>query len=139
MRLTGELRGEFERSGAGELPNLSAEDLFAGVSTRLYESLFEVPIRDIRHFYQIASLQIRRELIELCRKGESGGSDELRQMADFYECVDTLPRRQREVFELIWYHEMSREEVAELLGADVAEIKRLWRWARLSLHDRLDD
>jgi hypothetical protein len=139
MRLTSQLREEFNRSDHGELPDISQEDLFAGVSTRLYESLFRVPIKDTRHFYQIASVEIRRELIDLCRRGESSGNRELLQLAEFYDCVDSLPESQREVFELIWYHEMSRGEVAELLAAEVVEIKRLWRSARLTLHDRLDD
>jgi len=139
MRLTSQLREEFKRSDQGELPDVSLEDLFAGVSTRLYETLFKVPIKDTRHFYQIASVEIRRELIDLCRTGKSSGNSELQQLAEFYDCVDGLPTRQREVFELIWFHEMSRGEVAELLGAEVAEIKRLWRSARLTLHDRLAD
>lgn len=139
MRLTSQLREEFSRSGHGELPQMSLEDLFAGVSTRLYESLVRVPIKDTRHFYQIASIEIRRELIDLCRRGKTSGNRELQQLAAFYDCVDSLPERQREVFELIWYHEIPRGDVAELLGAEVAEIKRLWRSARLTLHDRLED
>ena len=62
---------------------------------------------------------------------------ELRQWAHFHDSVDALPEVEREVFELIWYHELSRAEAAGLLAAPVEEIRRLWRSARLQLHELL--
>lgn len=138
MRLTGQLKREFDKYDASKSLPVSLDELFAGVSTRLYEALHSAPVRDPRHFYQIASVHIRRELVELCRQGESAELGELSELGRFYDCIDGLPDDQREVFELIWYYEMSREEVSELLKVSLSEIKRLWRSARLRLHETLD-
>ncbi|MDG2223053.1 MAG: sigma-70 family RNA polymerase sigma factor [Rubripirellula sp.] len=62
---------------------------------------------------------------------------ELRQWAHFHDSVDGLPDVEREVFELIWYHELCRDDAAGLLGVPVQEVRRLWRSARLHLHDLL--
>ncbi len=42
-------------------------DVFQNASLRLYRSLGEVKPTDVRHFYRLAALQIRRELIDLAR------------------------------------------------------------------------
>jgi RNA polymerase sigma-70 factor (ECF subfamily) len=150
MRLTSRIRREFD--GLSE-SNRSTEDVFQNASLRLYQALHDTPIKDVRHFYRLAAIQIRRELTDLCRHCqdfEQGSSEEddpverismeeLRRWAQFHDSVDALPESQREVFELIWYHEMNREEAAELLGVPLREVRRLWRSARLSLHDLLGD
>jgi RNA polymerase sigma-70 factor (ECF subfamily) len=51
--------------------------------------------------------------------------------------VETLPANEREVFEMLWYHELSQEEVAQLVGLSVRQVKRIWRSAKLRLHDHL--
>ena len=137
MRLTAQIRQELQASSS-ESSSVESGELFATASARLYEALHATPVKDARHFYQLASLQIRRELIDLCKRTGSSCSPEIDQLAHFYDCLDMLPDAEREVFELIWYHEMSREEVAELLGRDLAEVKQLWRAARLSLHEHLE-
>jgi len=150
MRLTSRLRREFDGISESER---STEEVFENASLRLYQALHDTPIKDVRHFYRLAALQIRRELVDLCRHcqdfepGSLERSDglertsveELRHWAQFHDSVDALPEPQREVFELIWYHEMNREEAAELLGVPLGEVRRLWRSARLSLHDSLGD
>ncbi len=139
MRLTAQIQEELTPSPGDPQSRLPPKDLFSGAAARLYEALHATPVKDARHFYQLASLQIRRELIEICSQQESDDRQPFSRLQHFYDCVDRLPEKQREVFELIWYHEIPREEVAQLLGADVVEIRRLWRSARLALHDRLDD
>lgn len=139
MRLTAQLKQEFDRLDDNKQLDKPLEELFAGVSSRLYEALHDAPLKDSRHFYQLASLHIRRELVELCRREGPTGNEEISELATFYECIDALADDRREVFELIWYYEMSREEVAELLDAPLSRIKRLWRSARLELHGRLDE
>jgi RNA polymerase sigma-70 factor (ECF subfamily) len=160
MQLTERLQREFRATG--QVP--STEDVFHGASLRLYQSLHDTPIRDVRHFYQIATVEIRRELIELCRycrdlrrddaddTGRSGqrhgaqgdqadrvAAEELRRWAQLHDSIDALPELEREVFQLVWYHEMTREQAASLLGLPLAEVRRLWRAARLNLHDLLGD
>lgn len=146
-RLTSRLRRDFQQL-AGDA---STEDVFQNASLRLHQAMHDTPIEDVRHFYRLAAIQIRRELIELCqhcrRLGDRSSShsrsdriaaNELQQWAAFHSSVDALPGDQREVFELIWYHEMNRDEAAELLGVPVPQVRRLWRSARFELHDRLD-
>lgn len=145
-RLTSRLRRDFHSS-----EDASTEDVFQSASLRLYQAMHETAIEDVRHFYRLAAIQIRRELIELChhcrRLGDRSSShsasdriaaNELQEWALFHDSVDALPGDQREVVELIWYHEMNRDEAAELLGVPVPHVRRLWRSARLSLHDWLD-
>lgn len=150
MRLTSRLRREFDGCSASDR---STQEVFENASLRLYQALHDTPIKDVRHFYRLAAIQIRRELAELCRhcqdfeQAPPPGSDEaertsvheLRRWAQFHDSVDALPESQREVFELIWYHEMDREEVAELLDVPLGQVRRLWRSARLSLHRQLGD
>ncbi len=139
MRLTSQWKQEFDRLDPANSSDKSLDEVFGGVSTRLYQALHDAPLKDARHFYQLASLHIRRELVDLCRHNASSANPELRQLAQFHDSVDALPDAQREVFELIWYHDMTREEVAELLGMPLSSVKRLWRSARLELHNHLDD
>lgn len=143
MRLTSRLRRDFQDLRL----EATTEDIFQNASLRLYQALHDTPIQDVRHFYQLAAIQIRRELIDLCRRcqGLAGYSrsdsvviEQLRQWTLFHNGVDSLPGDQREVFDLIWYHEMNRDEAAELLGVPMPQVRRLWRSARLSLHDLLD-
>lgn len=155
MRLTSRLRRDLQLLGDAR----SSEEVFQNASLRLYEALHDTPIRDVRDFYRLAAIEIRRELIELCRyyQGRGGvteGGDlspesaaaaavegistaELRDWALFHDSVDALPENEREVFELIWYHEMTRDEAAALLGLTNRQVRRLWRGARLRLHQLL--
>lgn len=147
MRLTAQLRRDFQ----GLEGDPTTEDVFQHASLRLYQAMHDTSIHDVRDFYRLAAIQIRRELIELCHHcqslGDASCSDdpskrvavhELRQWARFHNGVDSLPDEQREVFDLIWYHEMNRDEAADLLGVPRPQVRRLWRSARLSLHDLLD-
>ncbi|TWU24803.1 sigma-70 family RNA polymerase sigma factor [Novipirellula artificiosorum] len=166
IRLTAKMKRDFRGVGRWE----QTEDVFQNASMRLYQAMSSTKIDDTRHFFRLAALQIRRELIDLCRhyrgpQGQganhatqprdagalqdraaafdpgdpTGNPAELQAWSDFHECVDQLPDREREVFELLWYHELKQDEVAELLGVSTRSVKRLWRSARLMLHDRLND
>ncbi|MFK8111060.1 MAG: RNA polymerase sigma factor [Rubripirellula sp.] len=119
----------------------TSTDLLEQASLRLYQSLHDLPIKDVRHFYQVAALAIRKELIQLCDDSPPTESKlspaAIQQWAHFHETVDGLPDQQREVFELVWYHDLTRDEVAELMSVPISDIRRLWRSARLSLHDGL--
>ncbi|MGC4003033.1 MAG: sigma-70 family RNA polymerase sigma factor [Pirellulales bacterium] len=143
-------------------------DVFQNASMRLYRALADVKPNDARHFYRLAAMQIRRELIDLARhyrgpegmgahhhsvlpqrKDESSAPRMLdpgqrtldpKQLADwldFHEAVQKLPDTEREVFDLVWYHGLSQQQVGEVLGVDERTIRRRWREARLKLHDLL--
>ncbi len=165
QRITKKMKSGFDRVGRWE----QTDDIAQNASMRLYESLQHVTIIDARHFYRLAALQIRRELIDLCRhyhgrhgvganhhtqmhvaadasaapqlyeRGQmSEDPQRMQQWSEFHETVEKLPENEREIFEMLWYHELPQEEVAELVGLSVRQVKRIWRSAKLRLHDQLD-
>lgn len=162
IAITRTLKRSFPQVGRWE----QTEDVFQNASLRLYEALADVEIADPLHFFRLAALQIRRELIDMSRRynGPLGiGQNHYTQRADaatserrafegiettydpqavaqwaeFHELIDRLADDERAVTELLWYHGMSQEEAADLLGVDVRTVRRRWRSARLSLHDAL--
>jgi RNA polymerase sigma factor (sigma-70 family) len=54
--------------------------------------------------------------------------------AEFHDQVSRLPDDQREVFDLLWYQDLSQAEAAQLLGVSERTVKRRWAAARLLLH-----
>jgi RNA polymerase sigma factor (sigma-70 family) len=56
---------------------------------------------------------------------------------EFHQQIGAMPDEGREVFELLWYQELSQAEAAELLGVSERTIKRRWQSARVSLHEAL--
>jgi RNA polymerase sigma-70 factor (ECF subfamily) len=63
----------------------------------------------------------------------------MQEWADFHVAVQELPQRERDVVDLLWYHEMNQEEAAKLLDVSPRHVKRLWRSAKLLLHQRLHE
>jgi RNA polymerase sigma factor (sigma-70 family) len=53
---------------------------------------------------------------------------------EFHQQVETLPNDQREVFDLLWYQDLTEAEAAALLDVSVRTIQRRWQSARLRLH-----
>lgn len=164
-RMTQRMKRDFDRVGRWE----QTDDVMQNASIRLCQALEEVQLVDVRHFYRLAALQIRRELIDLARHYHgpqgmgakhhtqrvsdaegptsappaydpaevSADPQRMQQWAEFHECIGQLPAREREVFELLWYHDLPQQEVADLLGVSTRQIKRIWRAAKLQLHDQL--
>lgn len=58
--------------------------------------------------------------------------------SEFHRRVDTLPAEEREVFDLLWYQELTQAEAALLLGISLATLKRRWLAARRRLHEALN-
>lgn len=165
QRMTKKMKGDFERLGRWE----QTDDILQNASLRLFDSLRSVTLADERHFYRLAALQIRREMVDLCRHYQgplgvganhhtqrrqanaeksaappaydqaevSADPRRMHEWGEFHRCVGELPEKEREVFEMLWYHELSQQEVAELTGLSTRQIKRIWRSAKLQLHDRL--
>jgi RNA polymerase sigma factor (sigma-70 family) len=155
----------YERVGRWE----QTDDVVQNASLRLYEALGQVEITDARHFFRLAALQIRRELLDMCRhyygplgaganyqtamhqpaadgslrpevfdRAElSADPQKVQEWGDFHRHVNELPETEREVVDLLWYHELSQDEAARILGVSTRHIKRLWRSARLLLYSRM--
>jgi RNA polymerase sigma-70 factor (ECF subfamily) len=138
------------------------DDVFVEAVTRLDRALWTVEPESPRHFYNLAATQIRRVLIDLARKhygpqglgshhdtvarspdGEappryeradvSGEPSDLAEWSEFHEQVEVLPEEEREVFNLVWYEEMTQEEAAEVLGVTTRTVRRRWQEARYRL------
>jgi RNA polymerase sigma-70 factor (ECF subfamily) len=62
---------------------------------------------------------------------------ELAAWTDFHAQVEQLPEEEREMFDLLWYQELSQAEAAELLGISARTAKRRWASARLRLYKLL--
>jgi RNA polymerase sigma factor (sigma-70 family) len=56
---------------------------------------------------------------------------------EFHQQVAALPDPEREVFELLWYQELTQPEAARVLGMPERTLQRHWRAARLKLHQAL--
>lgn len=52
---------------------------------------------------------------------------------EFHRQVDALPEKDREVFDLLWYHGLTQPEAAELLHVALPTVKRRWLSARRRL------
>jgi RNA polymerase sigma-70 factor (ECF subfamily) len=132
------------------------DDVLQNALIRLCRALEATRPESARHFYNLAALQIRRELIDLARHwgplddgsapasdddatnldGQASPADEpgsLEDWTNFHEKVGSLPEEDREVFGLLWYDELNQAEAAEVLGVSVRTVKRRWQSARLQL------
>ena len=135
------------------------EDVAQNAKLRLLRTLEEIVPGSVREFYGLASLHIRRELVDLCRRhfGRPGhdhievihpGNKEtslleqanttyepgqLARWTELHTRVEQLPPPEREAFDLLFYQGLSQEEAAAVCGVDKSTIKRRWRSARLKL------
>ena len=131
-------------------------DVLQNSLMRLLRSLEEVEIESLADFFGLAATQIRRELIDLARrysgpvarnqrelpKHDPAVADEsshLDRWTAFHEAVETLPTREREVMGLIYYHDWSQLQVAELFEVDVRTVRRWWQSALRQLHHVMKD
>jgi RNA polymerase sigma-70 factor (ECF subfamily) len=141
-------------------------DVLQNAGMRLYRSLAELRPASVAEFFRLAALHIRRELLDLTKhyhgprgpathhastadeSDSSGGAEGqpeapdadpagLEGWAAFHTQIDRLPEEEREVFDLLWYQELSQAEAATLLGVSERTIKRRWQSARLMLHKAL--
>jgi len=139
-------------------------DVFQNSMLRLHRALSGTQVESVRHFFNLAALQIRRELIDLARHhfgpegiahnhhtdqqapDEAGGSlhgradepDDLADWTEFHERVEGLPEDEREVVNLLFYEAMTQDDAARVLGVNVRTVKRRWQAARLRLHGNHD-
>jgi RNA polymerase sigma factor (sigma-70 family) len=141
------------------------DDVLQNVSLRLYRTLAQITPADVRDFLRLASLNIRRELLDLVKhycgplglgthhRSGPGGEDQPQPQADpatlahestrlaawtaFHEAVEGLPDEEREVVDLLWYQGLPHAEAAELLGVTDRTVRRRWQAARLRLAEAL--
>ncbi|RCS46420.1 sigma-70 family RNA polymerase sigma factor [Bremerella cremea] len=171
LNITCERLVRLTRSMLKTFPNVArweqTDDVFQNASLRFYQALRETQLTDARHYFRLAALQIRRELVDMARRyqGPQGmGANHQTQFVDeqnanqpqgyehaevtndpghlaewqeFHSRVEQLPTEEKEVFDLLWYHDLSQDQAADVLQTSVRTVRRRWRSARLMLHDVL--
>lgn len=141
------------------------DDVFQNAMLRLHRALETTGVEDVRHFFNLATVQIRRELIDLGRKhfgphgigrnhhtdhqppDQAGGTlhalesepSDLAEWTEFHERAHQMPDEEREVFDLLYYEGLSQDEAAAVLGISVRTIRRRWNDAKFRLHGELSD
>ncbi|MEM7457127.1 MAG: sigma-70 family RNA polymerase sigma factor [Planctomycetota bacterium] len=139
------------------------DDIFQRAAMRLWNALSKIQPEDSRHYFNLAALQVRRELIDVARSlsGPMGiaanyetiGDEEntrgpvvnagdrqteeppdLAEWTEFHEAVDRLDEDLRETFQLIWYQGLTQEAVAKLTGVPQRTISRRWQKSRRELY-----
>lgn len=143
------------------------DDVLQNAALRLCRALEEVVPPTPADFFRLATVQIRRELIDLARhyQGPQGQGahhataahrpgddappefeaatvtgDPSRMMAwvEFHRQAGALPEEERQVFDLIFYQGLSQAEVGAFLGISERTVKRRWQAARSALYQALD-
>ena len=143
------------------------DDVLQQSAVRLWKALGDVKLESPRHFFNLASIQVRRELIDMSRRftgvqGENrnlesiaadatdhpaiaeGQSDtyeggRLASWSEFHESVERLDDEYQEVFQLIWYQGLSQDQVASLIHVPQRTVSRRWQKARRELCRLLGD
>jgi len=141
------------------------DDIFQGALVRLHRALSQTEVETVRHFFNLATVQIRRELIDLSRKtfgphgigrnhhtdfqppDQAGGSlhrisdepDNLESWEEFHLRIDELPEQEKEVFSLLYYEGLEQTEVAKLLDISERTVRNRWNRAKLLLAGELAD
>lgn len=131
---------------------LQTDDVLQEALLRLHGSLKEVRPSSLRGYMGLASVQIRRILIDMARnllgpqgfgKNELTGqplqnhpnriTDSVDRWIVFNDMIDSLLPEEREVVDLLFVHGMTHEEVSTLLEISVSTSKRRWLAARMKL------
>lgn len=139
------------------------DDVCQNAMLRLHRALEQVELESVRHFFNLAAVQIRRELLDLAKHhfgpqgrganhhtdgqpaDDDGGSihaspqepTSLEDWSEFHGQVEALPDEEQEVFNLIWYDGLTQPEAAQALDISLRTVKRRWQSARLLLFEAL--
>lgn len=137
----------------GDFPRLQAahatESVLHQALLRLVRAVDELKPATPRDYYQLAAQHLRWVLLDLARRrpGAVGGDEQpepsagdstldpasLAEWTELHERIEQLPEKEREVTELLWYHGLTQNEAAQLLGVSERTVKSRWREARLKL------
>lgn len=152
-------------------PSVRVDEETTGVLNDAYASLAaslsELKPRTVRQFMALATLEIRRCLLDRMRKirgrgqtarrrpqslstgGPDGdeaptdvpvedtGNDRSTLALDLLEAVEKLPDEERETVDLLFFHGCTQAEAAEVVGVSEDTVKRRWSRARIRLADLL--
>jgi RNA polymerase sigma-70 factor (ECF subfamily) len=57
----------------------------------------------------------------------------LAELTEIHCQIEALPQEERQVVDLIWYHDLTQQQVADVLGVSLRTVKYRWQSARLRL------
>ena len=139
------------------------DDIFQNAMIRLHRALADVQIQSDKHFFNLAAVQIRRELLDLVKKYKAecsfaahhhtdslnphiGGGmvskhpepeNDLEKWTAFHQLVENLPRDEKDVVDLLWYQGLDQAKASELLGISPRTLRRRWQAVRIKLFEVL--
>jgi RNA polymerase sigma-70 factor (ECF subfamily) len=140
-------------------------DVLQGSLLRLLNTLRRLQPDSTRHFFNLAAVHVRRELLDLARRfrgdkfcplapagptsdshpdalsqeAEAPAEDDMDCWCRFHEAVDQLPPEEREVMGLAFYHGWTQGQMAELFQVDERTVRRRWQSACLRLNRLVGD
>lgn len=135
------------------------DDLLQNFIIRLTKAIESIIPNNSADFFQLASVLMRNELIDMGRKlfGKDGAKKNFEQTTDpkdldakepgdgpagilewveFHESIEELPEEEKAVFQLIFYQGFTQEDVASLLGFSLKTVFRRWTKSKLILSDK---
>ncbi len=162
LRLTSKMLKDYPNVHRWE----DTDDVFQNACMRLHRSLATVTFPSVSDFFRFAASLIRRELVDLSRhyqgplghgthqakngvRTDSFASDRLNPgtdthdpqkisvWTDFHEAIELLSDEERQMFDLLWYQELTQPEAAEILSVSERTIQRRWQLARIRLQELL--
>ncbi len=156
--LTRRMLGDFQRVRRWA----ETDDVLQNSLVRLVSALRDVKPTTTRDFYALATLQIRRELIDLARhyygpEGLGANHDSrvaagsqatgppdksdvrhepgaLAQWTELHEQIGALPEEERDVVGLLFYQGLAQAEASAVLGISLRTVQRRWHNALCKLH-----
>jgi RNA polymerase sigma-70 factor (ECF subfamily) len=139
-------------------------DVMQSSLLRLLNTLRQLQPQSTPHFFSLAAVHVRRELLDLARhfrrpsfarplaaaSDASTNGDPIQDAAQtedkdlelwcrFHETVERLASEEREVVGLVFYHGWTQVQIAELLQVDERTVRRRWQSACLRLQALLGD
>jgi len=133
-------------------------DVLQNSVMRLLRALESIQPTSTREFFNLAAVQIRRELTDVARHyyGAQGhgrhledqhasavepseDDRDLEAWAAFHEAVESLETEEREVVSLLFYHDWTQQQVADLFQVDVRTIRRWWQAGLTNLRKKCQE
>jgi RNA polymerase sigma factor (sigma-70 family) len=139
------------------------DDVFQNSMVKFHRALSEVRVESVRHFFNLAAVQIRRELLDLARHhfgphgnaahhytdgqpaDNYGGSlhavrsepHDLESWSEFHQQIERLSQSEQEIVNLVYYDGLTQKEAAKLLGISLRTFKRRWQAVKVKLSEAL--
>ena len=66
-------------------------------------------------------------------------SDPPAALAELYQQIESLPARERDVVDLLYFHGLSQAETASQMGVTERTVRRYWTVARLRLFEAMKE